>query len=177
MKNHNILRVAITGPESTGKSTLAKQLAEHYKTVWVPEFARTYIDQLSRSYTQKDLFEIAVGQINEEDGLANKANTLLFCDTELLVIKIWSDYKYGFVDPALLTQIKQRRYELYLLMDVDLEWEYDPQREHADKRVYFFNLFKNELENIGANYHIVNGSSEARLRNAINAVDALLSQH
>ena len=90
-----INRIAIIGPESTGKSTLAKELAEYYKTVYVPEVARFYIDELKRSYNQNDLLEIAKLQCDEEDKLLHQANEILICDTNLLVIKIWSEFKYG----------------------------------------------------------------------------------
>ena len=85
----SIKKIAITGPESTGKSTLARQLAEHYKTVWVPEYARTYINQLNRPYERYDLMEMAKGQISQEEKLLLESNNFLFCDTELSVIKIW----------------------------------------------------------------------------------------
>ncbi|UII28540.1 ATP-binding protein [Fulvivirga maritima] len=123
-------KVVITGPESTGKSTLSSLLAKQFGTVWVPEFARGYIDQLSREYQEDDLIAIAQGQLNSEKAKAVEAkNGLLICDTELIVIKIWAEHKYGSCPPEIIKGIKENRYELYLLTYIDIPWEEDPQRE------------------------------------------------
>lgn len=176
-ENRNkLIRIAITGPESTGKSTLSKQLAHHYDTVWAREFARTYIDKLDRPYDKNDLLEITKGQLNEEDTMAKKANQLLFCDTELLVIKIWSEHKYGRVDSYIISEIEKRHYDLYLLTYIDLPWRQDDQREHPEKRDYFFDWYKRELKSMGANYHVIQGSNEERLNNSIYIIDHLLDQ-
>jgi len=174
LKNKKIKKIAITGPESTGKSTLARQLADHYNTVWIHEFARSYIDQLDHPYEKKDLLKIAKGQINGEEMGDSNANKLLFCDTELLVIKIWSMYKYGTVHPKILSEIKKRSYDLYLLADIDLPWEYDSQREHPENRVYFFKWFERELKALNANYHIIHGNRRERLTNSIRIIDTFL---
>jgi NadR type nicotinamide-nucleotide adenylyltransferase len=166
-----IIRIAITGPESTGKSTIARKLAEHYKTVWIPEFARTYINQLNRPYKEHDLIEIAKGQISHEKELISKANKYLFCDTELTVIKIWSEYKYGNVDPDILSEYYKTSYDLYLLMDINLPWKYDPQREHPEKREFFFDWFESELKAKQADYHVIGGSDEERFENACMVID------
>ena len=141
-----MLRIAVTGPESTGKSTIAAQLAEYYGTSWVEEQARSYIDKLDRSYRKSDLVKIAHLQIEEQRRQSSNAKRLLFCDTEMLVIKIWYEHFYGKLDLALKKAWEQQHFDLYLLMDIDLPWEYDLQREHPEKREYFFNLFKEELE-------------------------------
>lgn len=161
-----IYRIAITGPESSGKSTLARNLAEYYKTEWVPEFARKYIDQLNRPYNEHDLTEIAKGQISREEEIASKANKYLFCDTELTVIKIWSEYKYGNIDPYILSEFNNRLYDLNLLMDIDLPWKYDKQREHPENQKFFFDWFVRELKVKNANYHVISGSGEERFENA-----------
>ncbi len=166
-----IYRIAITGPESTGKSTFARKLAEHYKTVWVPEFARKYIDQLNRPYNRHDLTEIAKGQISREEEMALKADKYLFCDTELTVIKIWSEFKYSSVDPYILSEYNSRLYDLYLLMDIDLPWKYDKQREHPENRQFFFDWFETELQAKGADYQIISGSGEKRFENACLAIN------
>lgn len=166
-----IRKIAITGPESTGKSTLAKKLAAHYNTIWVPEFARTYIDQLDRPYKQDDLAKIAKGQIFHENELISKANKYLFCDTELTVIKIWSEYKYGNIDPFLVSEQHKISYDLYLLLDINLPWEPDSQREHPGKRKFFFDLFEQELRAKGANYQVIRGEGEIRFANACRAIE------
>jgi NadR type nicotinamide-nucleotide adenylyltransferase len=167
----SVKKIAITGPESTGKSTLARKLAEHYKTLWVPEYARTYIDQLDRPYEQHDLNQIAKGQIFHENEFISKSNKFMFCDTELTVLKIWSAYKYGNVDSYILSEYKNSSYDLYLLLDIDLPWEYDSQRENPDQRKYFFDWFEKELRLKGANYQIINGNADERLENACRAIE------
>ncbi|MCD4735883.1 MAG: ATP-binding protein, partial [Bacteroidales bacterium] len=94
-----IYRIAITGPESTGKSRLSAQLAEHFNTVWAPEYAREYLQKIQRPYTQEDLLEIAKGQKRMHEKMMKFARNILFCDTEMLVIKIWSEFKYGNCHP------------------------------------------------------------------------------
>ncbi len=169
-----IIRIAITGPESTGKSTLSKKLANHYQTIWVPEYARDYIDRLHRPYGQSDLIDIAKGQISMEKKAFSRANRLLICDTELTVIKIWSQSKYGNVDPFILEKHHEQTYDVYLLMDIDLPWEYDPQRENPEKRKYFFDWFEKELKASKIHYEVINGDHEQRFVNACTIIDRLL---
>ncbi len=169
----SIRKIAITGPESTGKSWLASGLAAHYNTAFVPEFARGFIDQLGRPYEYDDLLQIAKGQLSAEAKIEKQARDCMFCDTELIVIKIWSLHKYGKCHPFILEQIEQKRYDLYLLCDVDLPWQYDEQREHPHLRQYFFNWYRKELEDYGFNYSVVSGQGEERLMSAVNAVESL----
>ncbi len=164
-------RIAVTGPESTGKSWLSAALARHYNTLHVPEYAREYIGSLSRDYRRDDLYRIASGQLRREKDLLSGASAFLFCDTELIVIKIWSLHKYGECHPWILEQIEKQPCDLYLLCDVDLPWEEDPQREHPQLRSYFFRWFRRELEDYGFSYCIVSGRGEERLRNAIRCTD------
>ncbi|PKV66660.1 AAA family ATPase [Pontibacter ramchanderi] len=172
-----MLKVAITGPESTGKSTLSQQLAAHYNTVWVPEYARTYIEDLARPYTLQDLETIARGQLDLEEQIEQEANRILFSDTDLLVIKIWSEHAFGMCPDWVLQKLKQQDYNLYLLMGVDLPWEPDPQREHPHLRQFFYDWYKRELEALGVPFLEISGQHEARLEKAIGRVDALLRQH
>ena len=136
----DILKIAIVGPESTGKSSLAEQLAVHYNTLWVPEYARAYLDKLSHPYTESDLLDIARGQLAMESSLSKKASRYLFCDTNLHVIKIWSEYKYKRCHTEILRNLHNDNYALHLLTNIDLPWEYDPQREHPHLRDFFFRL-------------------------------------
>jgi len=168
-----ICRIAITGPESTGKSWLASSLAVHYNTVFVPEFARGYIDQLGRPYEYDDLLQIAKGQLSAEAEMEKQANDWMFCDTELIVIKIWSLHKYGKCHPLILEQIQKMQYDLYLLCDVDLPWQCDEQREHPHLRQYFFNWYRKELEDYGFSYSVVSGQGGGRLGSAVEAVERL----
>jgi NadR type nicotinamide-nucleotide adenylyltransferase len=168
------VKIAITGPESTGKSVISQQLADHYTTVWVPEYARVYLLQIERSYNYDDILQIAKGQMASEKAFEPIANGLMFSDTELLVTKIWCEVKFGKCHRWIEDNIWMQDYDLYLLMDIDLPWEYDPLREHPDRREFLFNLYKKELEKMGMNYRIVSGVGEERLKNAITVVDELL---
>ncbi|MBX2944669.1 MAG: ATP-binding protein [Cyclobacteriaceae bacterium] len=171
--NGKVKRIAIVGPECTGKTDLSMALAEHYETVWVPEYARGYIGRLDRPYQQADLYTIAQWQLFTEDELALKANMLLICDTDLTVIKVWSEFKYGNCDAKILSMMKSRRYDLHLLTGIDIPWENDPQREHPDKREYFYNLYKNELLAQGITPVEISGDRQTRKALAIAAIDAL----
>ncbi|MCX6276573.1 MAG: ATP-binding protein [Bacteroidetes bacterium] len=169
-----IRRIAITGPESTGKSWLAEKLAERYHTVWVPEYAREYLAGLGRSYCHDDILKIAAGQLNHEADAMKTAPGFLFCDTELLVTKIWSEVKYGFCDPWILKKLETHVYDLYLLCDIDLPWEYDPLREHPDRRQFLFDLYYNELTKRKFPFAVVSGTGKARLDMAVNLIEELI---
>jgi NadR type nicotinamide-nucleotide adenylyltransferase len=162
-----ILKIAVTGPESTGKSMLAERLAAHFNTVWVPEFAREFIDKLGRPYVPGDILTIAQGQVSYEEECLKKANGYLFCDTELIVTKIWSEFKYGSCDPWILDKIEENKYHLYLLCDIDLPWVEDPQREHPHLRRQLFDLYYLELSGRNLPFRVVSGAGNARLENAL----------
>ncbi|SEK79919.1 nicotinamide-nucleotide adenylyltransferase, NadR type [Chitinophaga rupis] len=168
-------KIVVLGPESTGKSTLSQKLAAHYNTVWTPEYAREYIENLPRSYEQHDLLAIARGQLQLEDEKAQQASELLICDTDLYVIKVWSEHKYGQCDPQILEQIASRRYDLYLLTYIDIPWENDPQREYPDPqmREYFYRIYRDIVMNSGVPWADIRGSYAEREAKAIAAVDAL----
>ena len=129
-----IKKVVVLGPECAGKSELSEYLARAFNTVWVPEYAREYLDKLAKPYGPEDLPLIAKGQLMLEDEMETKANRTLICDTDLYVIKIWSMFKYGYCDPAILKAIESRKCDLYLLTYIDIPWAYDPLREHPDQR-------------------------------------------
>ena len=167
------LKVAITGPESTGKSTLAAQLAQHYHGSWVPEYARDYIAQLNRPYTAQDVEQIAAGQLSRTQQELQAAHSPVFCDTELIVIKIWMLHAYGFCPEWILRAIEQQNFDLYLLMNVDLPWEPDPQREHPHLRPFFFEWYQHELQYYGFNFSLISGTYETRFEQARIQIDAL----
>lgn len=171
----SIKKIAVIGPESTGKSTLSAALARALHTVWVPEYARGYIAQLERSYTEEDLLVMAEGQLSSEDDLAAKADKTLICDTDLYVIKVWSEHKYGRCHPWILAQIAERKYDLYVLTYIDTAWEHDPQREHPDTamRQYFYNIYKDIVVESGVPFVAVKGSEDERLKTALQAIERL----
>lgn len=167
----------VIGPECTGKSELSAFLAQRFKTVWVPEFARQYLDDLGRPYEQHDLKEIAKGQIQMEDTMAQQAGSLLICDTNLYVIKIWSEFKYGSVDQEIIDAIQSRPYDLYLLTYIDIPWEEDPQREHPDARQQLYDLYVRELENQPVTVVEIKGDRDQRRTTAVNAIKKLVSKN
>lgn len=157
------LRLLLTGPESTGKTLLARRLAEAYQTTWAPEYARAYLDTLGRPYAEDDLLPIARGQLLLEDYHAQFANRILPCDTGLLVIKVWSEFKYGRCHPWILEQLQRRSYGLYLLCGIDVPWSDDPQRENPNEREQLYAIYKRELERLGVPYTELWGSLEERM--------------
>ncbi len=171
-----MIKIAITGPESTGKSMLAQQLADHYGTVWVPEYARVYLLQIDRPYEYDDILEIARGQQASEAVFEPIADKLLFADTEMLVTKIWCDVRYGRCHPWIETQLQHQDYALYLLPDIDLPWTYDPLREHPHMREQLMERYKTELNRLGFPYRVIRGSGETRFKNARLAVDEYLGK-
>jgi NadR type nicotinamide-nucleotide adenylyltransferase len=171
-----VKRIAIIGPECTGKSTLSAALADHFGTSWVPEYARGYIDNLVRPYNESDLITIAHGQLRVEDEFTRLANRLLFCDTNLYVIKVWSEFKYGACDPEILRLIAERTYDLYLLTYVDIPWQEDPQREHPDKREELYQIYLNEMKNQPVPFVEIKGSADQRKQLAIQAVENLVER-
>ncbi len=170
----HIKRVVIIGPECTGKSDLSEFLASHYNTQWAPEYARGYLGNLVRPYNQDDLTTIAHGQLRIEDEFARSANGVLFCDTNLYVIKIWSQVKYGEVNPEILSLIEKRNYDLYLLTNIDIPWEDDPQREHPDKREELFEMYLTEMKNQSVPFVQIRGERQERRETAIRAVDEMV---
>ena len=166
-------RIAIVGPECTGKTSLAKALAEHYNTIWVPEFAREYIENLNRPYNQHDLVEIAKGQLLLEDNLTQHAGQLVICDTTLVVIKIWSEFKFGSCVPQILQEMHKRNYDLTLLTHIDVPWEHDPQREHPEQREELFNIYIKELKQQRIDFALIKGTLTNRLNRATQSIDKL----
>lgn len=172
-----MLRIVLTGPESSGKTTLALQLAAHYGAPWVPEYARAYLESLKREYEQPDLLAIAKGQLFREDRIGAGKPSLLFCDTDLVTIKIWSQVKYGTTDPWILEQIAERAYTHYFLCGVDIPWEYDPQREHPEQREELYTLYRAELAGLGKSFSEIGGSLEERVERAVAEIDCLVAKH
>ena len=163
-----MLKIIVTGPESSGKTTLCKALSKHFNLPFSKEFAREYLDLLNRDYNQNDLLKIAKKQLKSEQ------NTQLL-DTDLITIKIWSKYKYGSCDKWILSQIERQKSEnrYYLLCKADIPWEADPQRENPNDREKLFEIYKKETESLGHDYFIVEG--ENRTENCISKISPLMS--
>jgi NadR type nicotinamide-nucleotide adenylyltransferase len=170
----NIKKIAIVGPESTGKSTLSEQLARYYQTIWVPEFSRDYCSKLTGPCSWQDELNMFYGQLELEEQLLPKANKLLICDTTFITVKIWCDHTFGNSPTEVLEALPKHPYDYYLLMDIDLPWEEDPLRDFPDLREHFMAIWHQELQALGARYDVVSGDNEQRLKNAIKAIDNFL---
>lgn len=170
----SVKKIAVVGPESTGKSTISRQLADHYDTVWVPEYSREYCEKLTEPCTWQDEINMFHGQIALEDSLLPKANKILICDTTFITVKIWSEYTFGKCPEEVLNELRIRTYDLYLLMDIDLPWEDDPLRNFPDQREYFMDVWRKELKDLNANFVTVTGSEQARFKNATEFIDNYL---
>jgi nicotinamide riboside kinase len=192
-------KIVVIGPESTGKSTLCGALAAHYRTDWVREYAREYLEEHGMEYGYETLSVIAVGQLAleeegqlalEEEGrlaledaaapaLAGRSpgeDKLLFIDTDLYVIKVWSEYVFGRCETWILEEIARRKYDAYLLCNTDLPWADDPLREYPDPgiRERLYHIYQDLLINQSVPWAVVGGTADERLRNAIDAVGRLL---
>jgi len=165
---NSLKKIVIIGPESTGKSTLSQQLARHYKTVWCPEFARQFLLENGTSYTYNDLLIIAKGQIALEEKVEKDANDFYFIDTDMYVMKVWCEVAFNNCHTWILKQIATRKYDLYLLCDVDLPWVQDGMREYPDPKIRqrLFTMYKEALINSGTKWAIVSGSEEERVQAA-----------
>ena len=176
----NIVKIVLFGPESTGKTTLSKQLARHYNTVWTPEFAREYLQKKwnneRKTCEKEDLLPIAIGQMNLENKLGRKADKLLICDTDLLETKVYSEEFYGgTVDLKLSEAVAKNKYDLYLLTYIDTPWEEDDLRDRPEQRLEIFTAFENTLKKYKKNYILLKGDKETRLKNATEAIDKIIA--
>ncbi|MWB95678.1 DUF4301 family protein [Flavobacterium sp. GA093] len=177
-QNTSIIKIALFGPESTGKTTLAKQLASYYNTEWVPEFARDYLqakwNENQQICTEEDMMPIAYGQVALENEKLTSANKFLFCDTNLLVTKVFSKMYYGFCNPALNEAALEHEYDLFFLTDIDVPWEKDDIRDSPDKRETVFSVFKQTLIDTNKPFITISGDEKTRLDKATAIIDNLL---
>lgn len=175
------LKVVLYGPESTGKTTLARQLAAYYQTEWVPEYARDYLqekwNQTGIICELSDILPIAKGQMFLENEKAAQAHRLLICDTDLLETLVYSQYYYQTVPPELQKAVAGHHYDLYLLTAIDVPWEPDDLRDQPHKREVMFGLFKSYLESYQRPFFVLQGDEKERFATATGLIDELLSQH
>lgn len=166
-------KIVIIGPESTGKSTLARELAEHYQTVWVQEYAREFLLKNGMDYTYDDLLNIAKGQVRIEEEISGIQNDLLFIDTDMYVMKVWCEFVYSKCHTWILDQIAKRNYDLYLLCDIDLPWVRDELREYPDleNRRFLYHIYKDILVNQSAPWVNIDGNYSKRLQKAIKSIN------
>lgn len=170
-------RVCIFGPESSGKSTLARDLAQYFHTQYVHEYARPLLDFKDGRCDWEDIERIARGQAAAEDALAGRANRVLFCDTDPLLTTIWSDVFFGKCPEWVTLEAARRQYDLYLLLDVDVPWVDDGQRYFPDelKRREFFKRCERELIRRERPFVRISGDWNERFKRAVNAVENLIN--
>lgn len=177
-----IVKVVLYGPESTGKTTLAKALATHYKTVWVPEFMREYLtekwENRGETIVKDDLVAIAKGQLDAEKKALKKANNVLVCDTNLLELKVYSEYYYdGYCPEFIKNEATKADYDIYLLTYIDVPWESDPLRDRPNNREEMFGRFESELKKQNFPYVVLHGNREQRLQQAVKHIDRLVEKN
>jgi len=192
-----VKKIVVIGPESTGKSTLCEKLANHYNTKWVPEYAREYLEKKGTEYIFDDLLTIAKGQIDLEEGIwhevsgasgqqsatNDKTQTsfvsplgdrgLLFIDTDLYVMKVWSEFVFNKCHNWILNRIAERKYDLYLLCDVDLPWIEDRLREYPDKKIRekLYHFYKDLMINQSIPWCNISGNYEERFEKAVHFIE------
>ena len=169
-------KIVVIGPESTGKSTLCSQLAEHYNTCWCPEFAREYLLERGGNYNYGDLLNIAHGQLELEDTMLTQAkNGFYFIDTDMYVMKVWCEVVFENCYTWILKQIALRQYDLIFLCDVDLPWVKDELREYPDLefRKKLFNMYRDLLINQKTKWAEISGTDTQRLQMAVSIIDTV----
>jgi NadR type nicotinamide-nucleotide adenylyltransferase len=181
----------VIGPESTGKSSLCAQLAKHYKTIWVNEYAREFLLINGTDYSFDDLLHIAKKQVAKEDTeienfkkalgyddrfQESQGNLPVFIDTDMYVMKVWCEFVFGKCHPWILDRVVERKYDLYLLCNVDVPWVKDVLREYPDlsTRERLYHHYKDTMINQSVQWIDISGNYDERLRTAIREVDKLL---
>lgn len=166
-----IKKVVITGPESTGKTQLTEELAAYFNTVYIPEYARTYVEQLKDTYKYTDIEKIAYKQIEFESQLLPQANQILFYDTFLIITKVWFDMCYKKYPDWFEKALKNMHIDLFLVCQTDIPWEPDAVRENGgEMREKLRDLYIYEIVNYGFKYEIVEGMGEERLNAALEKI-------
>jgi len=172
-------KIIVIGPESTGKSTLCEQLANHYKTTWCPEFAREYLLEKNGNYNFEDLLNIAMGQLELEDTLINLAkNGFYFIDTDMYVMKVWCEVSFEQCHTWILKQIAKRHYDMYLLCNIDLPWVKDELREYPDINVRrrLYKIYKDIMINSGTRWAEISGTDMQRFQMATSIIDTVFKR-
>ena len=172
--SHVVRRVVVMGPESTGKTTLARDLARHYGTVWLPEYLRIWLDAKGAVCEPEDLPKVVAGHQASEAALARHANRVLFCDTDPLMTAVYSGFYYGHVPAWLDAAASARRADAYLLLDTDVPWVPDPHRDMPHRRLEIRDRCRAELERRALPWALVSGAWAERFSTACAIVDRLI---
>ena len=165
-------KLAIIGPESTGKSVLAEELAKHYNGDWIPEYARTYVESLKGTYQFEDLDHIAQKQIEQKKAYENKHNHgFVFFDTDLIITKVWFEHCYGIIPAFVEESLATGFFDYYLLCAPDIPWVADGVRENGNDREYFFNWYQSEIIKLNKPYTVIKGLGKERTNSAIRKIN------
>ncbi len=187
-----VKKIVIIGPESTGKSTLCEQLANHFETLWIPEYAREYLEKNGIDYSYEDLLTIAKGQIASEEissyqlsAMSNEQSaihdarftihpSLLFIDTDMYVMKVWCEFVFNKCHNWILNRIAERKYDCYFLCNIDLEWIKDALREYPDKKVRekLYQYYKDIMINQTVPWFDISGSYDERFEKTVKIIEA-----
>ncbi|MFD1094795.1 AAA family ATPase [Salegentibacter chungangensis] len=181
-RSSSCIKVVLFGPESTGKTTLSRQLARHYDTLWVEEYMREYLqekwDKEQLVCQPSDIIPIARGQMARENELSAKARDVLICDTDLLELKVYSEAYYeGFCDPLLLKHALNNQYHVYFLTYIDVPWTPDDLRDKPNDREGMFEKFETALQLYNKPYTVLKGNLQERLETAVSEIDKLIKKH
>jgi len=161
----------VFGPESTGKTTLSRQLAAHFGGTWVPEYARCYLEHQQGKICPQDMISIAKGQSILEQVTEYDAKPLLFCDTDPRVTNIWNQYLFQRMENDIPCIANQHHYDLTLLLDVDVPFEEDVIRYLPSQRQPFFESCREMLAQANSDHVIIRGDWQERLEVAIRAIE------
>ena len=177
--NSDIIKVVINGPESTGKTTLTKQLAEYFNTEYVPEFARDYLQEKWNSKkevcSKEDLLVIVKEQVNLENKLSSKANKILFLDTNIITTINWSITHFdGYCDPWIIKQTEFLKYHHYLITNIDIPWVKDDLRDSPNERDIMLSSLINQHHIRVLKYSIISVDRSKRLDEAIEIINNIL---
>ncbi|QHW00630.1 AAA family ATPase [Spirosoma endbachense] len=173
VRPHFVKKICLYGPESVGKTTLAKQLAIDYQTIFVPEMARSLIT--SNEFTSNDFVRIGQAQTQAVQVAERQANRLLFCDTDVITTQIYSNLYLREVSPVLQELEQQVHYDIYFLLDIDVPWVADDLRDQGDRRPEMLARFRYELDRRGLNYVLIGGSYTDRLTSIKTTIEKLLN--
>lgn len=176
MKENPSLFIALTGPESTGKTTLAEQLSNHFGWPMTPEIAREALAS-DVKYHEHDVYRMALKQFRTIETAVRGDNAFFIADTDLLTYRIWLSFKYGHCASWLEAISRRQKPVLYLLCKPDLQWEPDPLRENPNDLLQLFEIYKSNLEQGGVPYIIIEGQGQDRSRDAISAINSFIDQN
>ncbi len=170
----NVIKIVVTGPESTGKTNISDYLARELDAVWIPEYARYYVSSLREKYSYSDIEHIARKQIEDYMKYSGEGHDLVIFDTWLIITKVWFEVVFGKYPEWIDQKIEELPMDLYLLCSPDIPWEPDDVRENGNEsRTSLFNRYKEEIEALDVPLRIISGSGPDRFRMALDAVQEI----